>query len=254
MSAFDPATLAVVYKAPLGDFLAQNPFPHRLTLGFFYREKMRAIHRIAPEQVTGPILEVGGGRGGLTGLLYPGATIVNVDIDRELAKAEPNRRPGIRFVCADATRLPFADATFGAVTMFDLLEHVPDDRGAAREAERVLRPGSTTLVSTPSENWRYPFHRVFSPLVPPQREIMDRWGHVRIGYSLADLTNLFGRAPETRAPFINALSVISHDLTLTHWPARVRRALCVALSPLTLAGYLLRDLPGTEWAARWRKD
>ena len=26
-------------RAPLGAFLARNPFPHPLTIGFFYREK-----------------------------------------------------------------------------------------------------------------------------------------------------------------------------------------------------------------------
>jgi hypothetical protein len=46
-------------KSPLAQFLQRNPFPRPLTLGFFYREKMRAIHRIAPETVAGPILEVG---------------------------------------------------------------------------------------------------------------------------------------------------------------------------------------------------
>ncbi|HEY9769022.1 MAG TPA: hypothetical protein V6C71_11095 [Coleofasciculaceae cyanobacterium] len=37
-----------INKTPVKDFLARNPFPYPLTLGFFYREKMRAIHRIAP--------------------------------------------------------------------------------------------------------------------------------------------------------------------------------------------------------------
>ena len=44
-------------------------------------------------------------------------------------------------MCADAAALPFADSSFDAVTLFDLLEHVPDDRAAASEAWRVLRPG-----------------------------------------------------------------------------------------------------------------
>ena len=38
-------------KAPLSAFLAQNPFANGLTDGLFYREKMRAIHRIAPETI-----------------------------------------------------------------------------------------------------------------------------------------------------------------------------------------------------------
>jgi hypothetical protein len=59
-------------KAPLSAFLARNPFPHGWTDGLFYREKMRAIHRVAPERLGeggARILEVGGGRSGLARLL-----------------------------------------------------------------------------------------------------------------------------------------------------------------------------------------
>lgn len=39
-----------MHKAPLPQFLSGNPFPHPLTQGFFYREKMRAVYRIAPDR------------------------------------------------------------------------------------------------------------------------------------------------------------------------------------------------------------
>ena len=60
MNTFDLDPERVSEKAPVRPFLQRNPFPRPLTLGFFYREKMRAIHRIAPKKVVGPILEVGG--------------------------------------------------------------------------------------------------------------------------------------------------------------------------------------------------
>ncbi len=68
-----------MYKTHLSEFLTQNPFPHPLTLGFFYREKMRAIHRVAPDEPFDRILEVGGGRSGLTAMLYPRARVTNLD-------------------------------------------------------------------------------------------------------------------------------------------------------------------------------
>ena len=71
-------------KRPLRAFLAMNPFPHPMTEGFFYREKMRAIHRVAPDAPFTRILEVGGGRSGLTRMLYPDATVVNLDMDPTL--------------------------------------------------------------------------------------------------------------------------------------------------------------------------
>jgi SAM-dependent methyltransferase len=253
MRAFDLDPEKVSTKSPVRPFLQRNPFPHPLTLGFFYREKMRAIHRIAPEKVMGPILEVGGGRGGLTSLLYPNGAVVNIDLDRELATAAPNQQPTLRFVCGDASKLPFPDASFGVVTMFDLLEHVPDHKAASREALRVLKPGGFVLVSTPSEHWRYPYHRALSRFCPPETDIIARWGHVRRGYNRDELATLFNMAPHASAPFINALSVVSHDLSLNDWGERRRIAACMLLWPVTLAGYALRDLPGTEWAVMWRK-
>ena len=78
-------------KAALSQFLARNPFPNGLTDGLFYREKMRAIHRVAPDLATkqsapSRILEVGGGRSGLAGLLYPGSQCVTLDLDPALGR------------------------------------------------------------------------------------------------------------------------------------------------------------------------
>jgi hypothetical protein len=68
-------------KARLGAFLSTNPYPRPLTQGFFYREKMRAIHRIAPDEAFRRILEVGGGQSGLTARLYPEAEVINLEIN-----------------------------------------------------------------------------------------------------------------------------------------------------------------------------
>jgi SAM-dependent methyltransferase len=50
----------------------------------------------------------------------------------------------------DATRLPFADASFDAVITSEVLEHVPDDTGAVAELVRVLRPGGAFVATVPS--------------------------------------------------------------------------------------------------------
>jgi ubiquinone/menaquinone biosynthesis C-methylase UbiE len=47
---------------------------------------------------------------------------------------------------ADANNLPFPDATFDAVFMHALLQHLPDPRRAVAEAARVLKPGGVIGV------------------------------------------------------------------------------------------------------------
>ncbi|MEA5622014.1 class I SAM-dependent methyltransferase [Nostoc sp. UHCC 0251] len=243
------------YKAPLEKFLAQNPFPEPLTQGFFYREKMRAIHDIAPNKPLQAILEIGGGQSGLTALLYPQAQITNLDLNPQYSQAPCNQQERVCFVCRDATALPFENNSFDAVTMFDLLEHVPDDRKAAKEALRVLRPGGFLLISTPNENWRFPYYKFMKSICPSEAEIMAEWGHVRRGYTLAELQILISLPCQEYATFINPLTVLGHDIAFSHLSHYQRQFLSKMLSPLTWLSYYLHQAhsKGTETASVWQK-
>jgi SAM-dependent methyltransferase len=248
--------MSPTHKIPLPEFLARNPFPGPLTDGLFFRDKMRALHRIAPEAPVGDLLEIGGGRSGLSAMLYPAARVVNLDIDPALADAPCNRDGRVRFVQGDATRLPFADASFDMVTMFDLLEHVEDDAAAAREALRVLRPGGWVLVSTPDrERWRFPYYGLFRPIARDEAELFAEWGHVRRGYTRAELNALFGDGFEVATAFINPLLALSHDVSFSRLGRRKRRLLHLLVAPFSLVGWFVHGMntPGTEIAARWRR-
>jgi SAM-dependent methyltransferase len=255
----DPTSIYSVrshkYKRRLADFLRDNPYPNPYTEGLFYREKMRAIHRIAPDVPMERILEVGGGRSGLTSLLYPDAQIVNIDRNGEYASAPCNRRPGVHFVCGDATDIPFEAESFDAVTMFDLLEHVPDDRTAVLEAFRVLRPGGFLLVSTPNDNWRFPYYGFMKAYCPPEQKLFAEWGHVRRGYSRAEIEKLVGYPANRTASFVNPLTVICHDVGFSNLTGRRKRVCWAMLSPITVVGYTLHHAAskGTETAYEWIK-
>ena len=244
-----------MYKTALGDFLSCNPFPHPLTQGFFYREKMSAIHHIAPEQPFENILEVGGGQGGLTALLYPRSQITNIDLNPEYAKVACNQQKQVSFICGDATNLPFENQSFDAVTMFDVLEHIPDHEKAASEALRVLRPGGFILISTPNENWRFPYYGFMKSICPSEAEVMAEWGHVRRGYTLDELKNLIGLPCQSYATFINPLTVLCHDVAFSHLSDRKRQFFCTTLSPLTWLSHALHkpEATGTETASVWQK-
>jgi SAM-dependent methyltransferase len=84
------------------------------------------------------------------------ADLLHDDLLRALATltamADAGEAPrGARFgaVRADALALPFPSGSFDHVIAAEVLEHIPDDRGAMREIARVLRPGGTAAVSVP---------------------------------------------------------------------------------------------------------
>ncbi len=61
-------------------------------------------------------------------------------------------------VQADASALlPFADETFEAVVMLDVLEHLSEPKPLVQEMSRVLRPGGTVVIMVPAgpELWSY---------------------------------------------------------------------------------------------------
>jgi len=255
MTAIDQLK-TIATKENLGKFLSQNPFPHGLTQGFFYREKMRAIYRIAPDIPLKEVLEIGGGQGGLTALLYPQAQITNIDLDPKYANAPCNQQEKVHFICGDATNLPFDNESFDVVTMFDVIEHVPDHQKAISEALRVLKPKGFLLVSTPNENWHFPYYEFMKPLCPPEAEVMAEWGHVRRGYTLNQLTELIGFPCQSFATFINPLTVVCHDVAFSRLSPLKRQLLCTALSPLTWVSYWLHkpESLGTETAYAWQKE
>jgi len=45
---------------------------------------------------------------------------------------------------------PFAEATFDAVAMLDVLEHMYDPVGSVRQCARLLRPGGVLVVKSPN--------------------------------------------------------------------------------------------------------
>lgn len=242
-------------KRSLGDFLARNPFERGWTDGLFYREKMRAIHTIAPAQLPAGarVLEVGGGRSGLARKLYPEAHVTTIDIDPSLAPDQATDDVS-EFVLGDACALPFPDHSFDLVTMFDVLEHIEDDRQAAAEALRVVKAGGWVLISTPYAHWRYPHYPFMHRLCPRDQELMDEWGHVRRGYTKEGVARLFGRRADLDANFINPVTSFYHDVAFSHLPRRTRKLIYLATAVPVLAAYALHrpSTVGSEMACAWQ--
>ena len=62
----------------------------------------------------------------------------------------PERPYAHRVVGAADRPLPFSDGAFDAAVALDVLEHLDDDRAAAAELGRVVRPGGFLVVFVPA--------------------------------------------------------------------------------------------------------
>ena len=80
----------------------------------------------------------------------------------------------VRILPASLLDIPLPDASADAVLCTQVLEHIAEHERAAAELSRVLKPGGAGLITVPH---------------PP--EPFPNEGHVREGYTEADLINLF---------------------------------------------------------------
>jgi SAM-dependent methyltransferase len=117
-------------------------------------------------------LEMGCGEGGnLHHVAARTAGALRVGVDFSCAKAAFARRAtGCEIAVADAARLPFADQSFDAILIRDLLHHLPDRARALAEAHRVLKPGGRLTLVEP--NRRAPLVLLQAALVPAERGLL----------------------------------------------------------------------------------
>lgn len=79
---------------------------------------------------------------------HPGAAVVGADFSTEMMRVGRARAGGERvtWVNGDALALPFADASFDAVSSGYLMRNVVDVPGAFREQVRVVKPGGRVVA------------------------------------------------------------------------------------------------------------
>lgn len=101
------------------------------------------------------ILDIGSGVGGfLAELDALGDELAYTEVDAA-ALTRCRARGFGSGVRATANALPFRDESFDLICLFDVVEHLQDDRGAIDEVLRVLRPGGTLLISVPAHPWLF---------------------------------------------------------------------------------------------------
>jgi len=188
------------------------------------------------------ILDIGCGTGAMLDELAPFGHVVGADFSPEALQFCITRGVGADLARADVRRLPFADASFDVVTAMDIVEHIDDDKAAACEIFRVLRPGGRLLVTVPAfaslwseHDEALHHHRRYT--VPRLKDLFQRVGLTvdKVSYTVTTLfpaiwvfrqvSNLLPKRSansEKKANLINFADPINAALlSLSQWETRL---------------------------------
>jgi demethylmenaquinone methyltransferase/2-methoxy-6-polyprenyl-1,4-benzoquinol methylase len=155
----DPRDVAAMFDGVAGRYDVTNDV---LSLG---QDRLwrRAVVRAVGAQPGERVLDIAAGTGTSSEpFAAQGVEVVPADFSLGMLRVGKRRRPDLAFTAADATRLPFADASFDAVTMSFGLRNVSDPASALREFLRVTRPGGRLVVCEFSQPVSRPLRLVYS--------------------------------------------------------------------------------------------
>ena len=119
----------------------------------------RALAELAARQ--GRALEVGAGTARFLRALCRANPLIEghaCDFARAGLRDAHRSAPGLLLTQANFTALPYRDASFDSVLVFDVLEHLPDPRAGIRELWRVLAPGGLLHALVPCEGQPLTLH------------------------------------------------------------------------------------------------
>lgn len=151
-----PAEVAAMFDSVAPSYDVTNAL---LSFGQDRIWRKRVSAAVAP-QAGQSILDLAAGTGASSvAFKRDGVRVVAGDFSEGMLAEGRKRHPEIEFVFADATKLPFAEATFDAVTISFGLRNVVDVDAALREMLRVTKPGGKLVICE--------FSKVQSRLVRP---------------------------------------------------------------------------------------
>ena len=137
-------------------------------------------HGLAGLLHLGDVLDIGCGDGAVAELLTPPSrSMTCLDASERMVTAATERLARFdqaRVVRGDMHALPFRDASFDQVVLFNVLVHATSPAKAVAEAARVLRRGGGLVVVTLDAH--------------DQEDVAQAWGHVHRGFSPAALRKL----------------------------------------------------------------
>ncbi len=166
--------------------------------------RLRMILQAAGDRLYGRVLDNGCGVGMYAehlALHCPAITGLEYDFER----AAQAHKASEQIVNGAGEHLPFPGGTFSLILSHEVLEHVQDDRLAAREMVRVLKPGGRLALFVPNRGYPFETHGIYwrgkyrFGNIPLVNWLPALWRnrlapHVRV-YTARDLQRLFAGLP-----------------------------------------------------------
>jgi SAM-dependent methyltransferase len=123
---------------------------------WWFASRTRALKAVLdpllPQKADFRLLDVGCGAGNMIHHLREYGQVKGLEIDPRPVRVARER--GYDVELFDATRpMPFAEASFDAVTALDVIEHNQDDLAILAESHRLLKPGGHLIITVPAFMW-----------------------------------------------------------------------------------------------------
>lgn len=118
---------------------------------FWFQHRNNCIAAmVANHPYRGALLDIGGGNGYVARrLVDEGREVVLLEPGRVGARNARRSRGLEHVVCATIEDAGFHPGSFGALGMFDVIEHIEDDRGFLERSVRLLGPGGRLYLTVP---------------------------------------------------------------------------------------------------------
>lgn len=112
------------------------------------------------------ILDLAAGTGSSSvPLVDAGAQVVACDLSLGMLTEGKKRHPELAFVAGDALKLPFARATFDAVTISFGLRNIDQTVAALKEMRRITKPGGRIVICEFSRPTWIPFRAAYNQVL-----------------------------------------------------------------------------------------